>query len=291
MTTPEGRMIVVTGATGLQGSAVTRQLLKANWKVRALTRNPGSKPAQALKALGAEVVQGDMADVESLRAICKGAYGLYNVQNPYICGLEGEVRQGKNVADVAKEMHIAHLVYGSAGIGRRGTTIPSWETKLEIEDAMKALGLPLTILRPMAFMELMTHKKFFPAAAIWHIMPTLMGASRPVGWLCTDDLGAIVATMFAFPQKYVGKELSLASDVQSLEQCRSIYREVMGKNPARFPMPIRLFERFGLVGKDLTTMWRWLRTATFDLDTALTRTILPGARTVRQWLQEQKQGR
>jgi uncharacterized protein YbjT (DUF2867 family) len=290
MTTAEGRMIVVTGATGLQGSAVTRQLLKANWKVRALTRNPGSKPAQALKALGAEVVQGDMADAESLRASFTGAYGVYNVQNPYISGLEGEVRQGKNVADVAKEMQIAHLVYGSAGIGRRGTTIPSWDTKLEIEDAMKALGLPLTILRPMAFMELMTHKKFFPSAAIWHIMPTLMGASRPVGWLCTDDLGTIVANMFEFPQEYIGKELSLASDVQSLEQCRSIYREVMGKNPARFPMPIRLFERFGLVGKDLTTMWRWLRTATFDLNTAMTRTILPGARTVRQWLQEQKEG-
>jgi hypothetical protein len=49
---------------------------------------------------------------------------------------------------------------------------------------MKALALPLTILRPMAFMELMTYKKFFPAMAVWGVMPKLMGQSRPLGWLC-----------------------------------------------------------------------------------------------------------
>ena len=58
-------MIVVTGATGLQGGAVTRHLLKDGWHVRGLTRNAASKQAQALAALGAEVVQGDMGDAVS----------------------------------------------------------------------------------------------------------------------------------------------------------------------------------------------------------------------------------
>ena len=43
------------------------------------------------------------------------------------------------------------------------------------------LGLPVTILRPMAFMELMTDKAYFPAASTWHVMPKLMGENRPVG--------------------------------------------------------------------------------------------------------------
>jgi hypothetical protein len=43
-----------------------------------------------------------------------------------------------------------------------------------------------------------------------------------------------------------------------------------------------LFERF--VGTDLTTMWRLLRTAEFDMSTEATREILPGALTVRDWL-------
>ena len=288
MTDSGRRTIVVTGATGLQGGAVTRHLLKDGWHVRGLTRNAASKQAQALRSLGVEVVQGDMTEAVSLRPVIEGAHGIYSVQNPYISGPEAEVRQGKNVADVAKDVGVEHLVYGSAGIGRKGTGVPSWETKLQIEDHIRALELPLTILRPMAFMELMTHKKFYPAVGVWHVMPTLMGSSRSVVWLCTDDLGVIAARAFAAPQSFVGRDLALASDVQSLDECRSIYREVMGWNPRRFPMPVWLFKRFGFVGRDLTTMWQWLRTGAVDLDTTSTRAIHPDALTVRSWLSKQK---
>jgi uncharacterized protein YbjT (DUF2867 family) len=288
MTASGRRTIVVTGATGLQGGAVARRLLEDGWQVRGLTRNAASKQAQALRALGAEVVQGDMAEAASLRHAFEGACGIYSVQNPFIGGPEAEVRQGKNVADVARDIGVEHLVYGSAGTGRKGTGIPSWETKLQIEDHMKALELPLTVLRPMAFMELMTHKKFFPAASAWYVMPKMMGSTRNVGWLCTDDLGAIAARAFASPQRFIGNDLALASDVQSLDECRSIYREVMGRNPRRFPMPVWLFERFGFVGRDLTAMWRWLRTGDVDLDTSPTRAIHPDALTVRGWLSKQR---
>lgn len=253
-----------------------------------MTRNAASKKAQALVALGVEVVQGDMGEMSSLRPIFAGAYGVYSVQNPFIGGAEAEIRQGKNVAEMAEACGVRHLVYGSAGIAKKGTGVPSWETKLQIEDHMKTLSLPLTILRPMAFMELMTDKKFFPAVAAWHVMPKLIGVERPVGWLCADDLGAIVARVFADPLQFVGKDLALASDVQPLAQCRATYGEVIGKDPPRFPMPVWLFQRFGFVGRDLTTMWCWLRTAAIDLDTAPTRAILPEALTVRTWLNRQK---
>jgi hypothetical protein len=49
-------------------------------------------------------------------------------------------------------------------------------------------------------------------------------------------------------------------------------------------MPSWLFKRFGFVGRDLTTMWRWLRTGEVALDTAPTRAIYPDALTVRAWL-------
>lgn len=282
------RTIVVTGATGRQGGAVVRHLLQDGWYMRALTRNPQSPPARVLADLGVDVVQGDMEDPASLRPVFVGAYGVYSVQTPYIDGPEAEIRQGKNVADVAAEAGVQHLVYGSAGLAERGTGIPSWETKLEIEAHMQALGLPLTILRPMAFMELMTDKKFFPAVSTWHVMPALMGSSREVTWLCVDDLGIIAARVFADPDHFVGQDLKLVSDKQSIDECRSLYRAVMGKNPPRFPMPIWMFERFGFVGIDLPRMWRWLRTATFDADLEATRAIHPGALSVEEWLRKQK---
>jgi uncharacterized protein YbjT (DUF2867 family) len=288
MTTGHGRIILVTGATGLQGSAVVRHLLDGGWRVRALTRNPNGEKARALAALGAEVVQGDMGEPASLTPLFAGVYGVFSVQNPYTSGVEGEIRQGKNVADAARQAGAQHLVYSSTGTGVRGSGIPSWESKLAIEEYMKSLALPLTILRPRAFMEIMTEKKFFPAASAWHLMPRLMGGSTRLGWLSVDDLAVIAGKAFADPERFAGKELPLAGDVKSLDECRAIYRQVMGKKPPRGPMPIWLFERFGIAGQDLTTMWRWLRTGSIDFSTDITRAIYPTAMTVQSWLEKQK---
>jgi uncharacterized protein YbjT (DUF2867 family) len=147
---------------------------------------------------------------------------------------------------------------------------------------IRALGLPVTILRPMAFMQLMTEPRFFPPASTWHLMPKLMGPDRPVGWLAVEDLAAVTAKAFADPDRFVGRELPLVSDVQSISQCRAIWRDVTGRPPRRFPMPIWLFERF--VGTDETTMWRWLRANQFDLDTGPTLALHAAALTVRGWL-------
>jgi uncharacterized protein YbjT (DUF2867 family) len=225
----------------------------------------------------------------SLRPVFESAYGVYSVQTPYLRGPAAEVRQGKHVADVAHAVGVQHLVYGSAGLGTPGTGIPSWESKLQIEAYMRGLGLPLTILRPMAFMELMIDKQFFPAVSTWHVMPAMMGATRKVVWLCTDDLGAIAAKVFADPDRFVGHDLSLTSDIQSIDECRAIYRLVMGKNPPRVPLPNWLFARFGFVGRDLSSMWRWLRTAHIDVTPEATRAIHPGAVRVTEWLRQQKQ--
>ena len=61
-----GQPILIIGGTGVQGGNVARELLKHNYRVRILSRNPHSAAAQEIAAEGAEVVQGDMADVDSL---------------------------------------------------------------------------------------------------------------------------------------------------------------------------------------------------------------------------------
>ncbi|HEX2053925.1 MAG TPA: NmrA/HSCARG family protein [Actinomycetota bacterium] len=278
----QGRMVAVCGATGRQGGAVARSLARRGWKVRGLTRRPDSKPARALEALGVEVVNADMDNRASLKAAFGGAYGVYSVQNGLKAGFEQELAQGRNVAEVAAESGVSHLVYGSAGPGGAPTGVQSWDTKLRVEESMRDLGLPLTILRPMAFMELMTDKALYPALGTWNLWPKLMGEDRPVVWLCVPDLGEIAAAVFADPGRYAGKELVLASDVRTLRECRSIYEEVMGRAPASFPLPQWLFDKF--TRGDLTTMWRWLRTNPVPLDTRPTRELLSDARTVRGWL-------
>jgi hypothetical protein len=139
-----------------------------------------------------------------------------------------------------------------------------------------------TVRYPTAFMELMTERRFFPPASVWHLMPKLMGPGRPVGWLTVEDLAVITATAFSDPDHFIGREVMLASDVQSIEACRATWRGVTGRPPRRFPMPRWLFERFA--GTDETTMWRWLGGNKVDFDTGPTLAIHPGALTVREWL-------
>ena len=274
------------GATGRQGGAVARRLLGDGWGVRALTRSPASAPARALVSAGAEVMAADMEDPASLDAAFAGMHGLYSVQNPNTSSIEAEVRQGRNVADAAARAGVRHVVYGSAGTGDPDTGVGSWDSKLAIEAHMRELGLPLTVLRPMAFMELMTDKAFYPPVAAWHVMPKLLGESTPVPWTAVDDLGAVAAAVFAAPERFTGRDLPLASDLRPVGECREIHREVLGRRPRRFPMPVWLFER--VAGRDLTTMWNWWREARPQTDTSTMRELWPGALTVREWLERQQ---
>jgi uncharacterized protein YbjT (DUF2867 family) len=239
----DARIIAVVGATGLQGGVVTRRLLQDRWPVRALTRKPEGKQARALAQLGAEVVKADTSDPVSLERAFDGVHGVFSVQNHHIGGYEEEVKQGKQVAEVAKRVGVAQLVYSGAGPGVKGSGVGSWETKIEVAAYIRTLDLPATILHPTAFMELMTERKFFPPASVWHLMPKLMGPDRPVGWLTVQDLAVIVVKAFGDPDRFIGREVMLTSDVQSIDGCRAIWREVTGRPPRQFPMPRWLFER------------------------------------------------
>src|SRR5579862_6503577 len=97
--------IIVTGATGKTGSAVTSELLKAGYPVRALVRREDDRSAQ-LKAQGAEIAVADMSDVERI------ADALKDVQRAYYCPpFDPYVIQGAVAfAVAAKESRLEHIV-------------------------------------------------------------------------------------------------------------------------------------------------------------------------------------
>ena len=134
--------VLVIGATGQQGGAVARNLLRDGWEVRALVRNPNKEEAQALRKQGAQLVQGDLYDRSSLAAALKGAYGVFSVQNFWLLdvGYEGEIKQGKLLADLAKEADIQHFVYSSVGAAHRGMGQKHFESKWIVERYLKELG-------------------------------------------------------------------------------------------------------------------------------------------------------
>jgi uncharacterized protein YbjT (DUF2867 family) len=252
----DNKNALIFGATGNIGGAAARALLKRGWQVRAVTRTPDSEKAQALADTGAEVVQADMEDRTSLERVFDDMTRVFSVQNWTTSGIEGEIRQGKQVADVAHSVGAQHLVYASAGTGNRGTGIPHFENKIKVEDYMRELGLPFTIVRPTPFMELMSEKEFYPAMATWGAEPKIVGWDLPIPWVSVYDLGQAVANIFDDPEKWIGRDVSMCGDIKTLCESQAIFTAVDGKKPARIPLPIKLFEK--MAGDEFVQMWKWM---------------------------------
>lgn len=112
MTTTD-KQVLIFGATGNMGGAAARELLARGWQVRAVSRNPQSEKAQALAALGAELVRADMDDRGSLDAAFDGMTRVFSVQNWSTSSVDGEIRQGKLVANAARAAGVTHLAFSS----------------------------------------------------------------------------------------------------------------------------------------------------------------------------------
>jgi len=277
------KIIVVTGATGQQGGAVARHLLAGGWKVRALTRDVQKPAAQALKAAGAEVVRADNEDRASLERAMQGAYGVFSVQNFWLPGVgaEGEVRQGKNAADAAKAAGIQHFVYSSVGAAHRGMGQAHFTSKFEIEEYIKALGLPYTILRPAFFMDNYNWQR----AGITNGVFTGLGLppDKTLQMMAADDVGAFAARIFAGPQRFLGQTIELAGDELTEPQIAEAFSRVIGR-PVQAAAPAA--PEGAEPSPEMAAMHRFFSGKGYDADIPAVRRIYPGLRTFEQWLHE-----
>jgi uncharacterized protein YbjT (DUF2867 family) len=267
------KIIAVTGATGLQGGAVARKLLADGWKVRALTRDVNKPAAQELKALGAEIVAGDMDNRAELEAAFKDAYGVFSVQNFWLpnVGFDGEIRQGKNVADAAKAAGIQHLVYSSVGAAHRGMGQKHFESKWIIEQHIQAVDIPHTILRPAAFMENYNWSR----AYILNGAFTGNGLRPEKGFqiIAVEDIAVFVALAFANPNEYLRKTLELAGDELTESQLAETFSKVIGR-------PVTLATPSGGRGRasdeEMTAMFSFFNGEAYDADIPALRQLHPG---------------
>jgi uncharacterized protein YbjT (DUF2867 family) len=250
------KQVLIFGATGNIGGAATRELLNRDWHVRAVTRNPGYEKAMTLANWGAEIFQADMEDMDSLAAAFQGFKRVLSVQNWTTSGVDGEIRQGKFVAEAAQSARVEHLVYGSAGTGSPHSGLPHFDSKIEVEAYMHELDLPFTTLRPVPFMELLSEKEFYPAMAAWGVYPEILGWETPLPWVAVRDIGIAIANIFDAPEKYIGRDLNLCGDVKTLQQCRTIFTAIDGRKPFRIPLPPWLFGK--LAEDEFVQMWKWM---------------------------------
>ena len=277
------KTVLVTGATGRQGGAAVRHLLPKGWRLRALTRNPDGAAARGLASQGIEVVAGDLEDAGSLGPALRGVYGVYSVQDFWAVGARREVLQGKNLADAARKAAVEHFVYSSVGGAERNSGIDHWESKWEIENHIRKLGLKATMLRPVAFMENYYVDQVEIALLKGKLMDPIPG-DKPYQTIAADDIGAFAALAFERPKQFIGLELEIAGSELTNLEAAGVFSRVLGK-PVKFqklPMPmVRL-----VLGKEFYQMFRWFNDAGFRANIPELRRNYPEVRlqTLEQWL-------
>lgn len=273
------RTIFVAGATGQQGGATTRHLLRRGWRVRGLTRDASTNKAQALAALGAEVVEGNLNDRASFEAALAGVYGVFSVQNFWLPGVgaEGEVRQGQNLHAAAKAAGVRHVVYTSVGGAERRTSIPHFDSKWTIEQHLAALGLPATILRPVFFMDNLKWSRPYILNGTYSSIG--LRPERTLQLIAVDDIGAIATNAFENPQGYVGRAYELAGDELTETQMAATLGRVIGR-----PVLLAPARNAGQADEENARMVAWFNDQGYQADIPVLRKLYPGLQTFEQYL-------
>ena len=291
------KLITVFGATGQQGNPIARALLESAFKVRAVTRNPNSEKAIALKAAGAEVVKGDLNDVPSVEAAIQGAYGVFYVTNYWgllqedqATASEKEVAQGKAVADVCKKAGVKHVVFSGLELVREiiGVPCPHFDNKGAVERYLDEIGVPNTSVRYAGYYENFATELFLQKqddGSYTHTSPM----DGPMDAVSVADGGEVVASIFKSPDEFIGKKIGLSGDKKTFDEYLAILSKITGKTYkfnkvtteeyAKFPFP---------AAGDIAAMFEFYSRGNPDRDIALTKRLNPKAQTFEEWVTKNK---
>lgn len=224
----EKKIILVTGATGAQGKSVARSLLQnGSFAVRIFTRNAASANALALQALGAEVAEGDMNDLDSLERAMDGCYGVFGITN-YWKYRKREYTLGMNLIEAVAISGISHFVFHSMP-GCKSLMGGEPQRDCDSTTALKTFCQDLRL--PATFIDVGLYYEHFltcfrpspdPFGTVQFRLP--QGHTR-LPMVSAEDVGPIVARVFSEPETFIGRTITaVASDETCYSYARAINR-------------------------------------------------------------------
>src|ERR1044071_845674 len=245
--------ILVTGAAGRVGAVgrtVTELLLKQGKAVRAMVRNEDER-AQALRDMGAEVVVGDLLDLDSMHRVIAGCEMMYfgmSVSDTYLAATV-------NVAVVAKHhgvkafINMSQMTLSQMSITE---TTPSPQHKLHwlAEQALNWSGLPIVHVRPTVFLEgfFLTFTADSVRQSNQIRLPFGEGKTSPVA---VEDVARVIAALLADPRPHVGKVYHLTGpQSEDMHFYAREYSEALGRAVTYQDIPVGPW-RDGLLARGL----------------------------------------
>jgi uncharacterized protein YbjT (DUF2867 family) len=304
------KVIAVVGATGAQGGGLVRAILadpKGGFACRAITRDLNKDSAQALAAMGAEVVKADLDDVESLKKAFGGAHGAYCVTNfwEHFSG-EREKTQAKNMAEAAQTAGVQHLIWSTLEDTRKlmspsDTRMPMLQEKYRVPhfdakaeaDAYFA-GLPVTYLVASFYWDNLYAFGLGPkkgADGVYHW--TFPMGNRRLAGIAVEDIGKVAYGIFRAGPQYVGKTVGIAGEFLTLDQMSKKLSKGLDIVVEYHAVEADVYRGFGFPGADeLGNMFQVDRDfenevlGARNIDVA--RSLNPSLHTFDQWLATNK---
>jgi uncharacterized protein YbjT (DUF2867 family) len=281
--------VLVTGATGKQGGALARLLLKRGHRVLAFVRNPDAPAARELAERHAELVTGDFDDPESLERAMQGVDSVFAMATPFQSGgLEGEVRHGRHLIDAAKIARVRHFLYSSVAGADQNTGIPHFETKLVVEEHLRRSGLPYTIVAPVFFMENFLGDSYVQGLREG-VLSLPLAPHQGLQLVPMADLAAFCTRIMEWPEELYGKRFEVASDEVTGEQAAALLSYVSSHKLHYEETPL---EAVRSANEDLGHMFEWLQRVGYHANIALLRRDFPevGWHTFEDWARVQDWG-
>src|SRR4051812_32081778 len=245
--------ILVTGAAGRVGAVgrtITEMLLKQGEPVRAMVRNEDDR-ARALRDMGAQVVVGDLLDLDSMhRAIagCETMYFGMSVSDTYLAATVNAAAVA-NYHGVKAFINMSQMTLGQMSITQ---TSPSPQHKLHwlAEQALNWSGLPVVHVRPTVLLEgfflILTPDSVRESNQIR--LPFGDGKTSPVA---VQDVARVFAAILANPQPHIGKIYHLAGpQSENMQFFAQEYSKALGRTITYADMPVEAW-RDGLLKRGL----------------------------------------
>ncbi|WWC88919.1 uncharacterized protein L201_003834 [Kwoniella dendrophila CBS 6074] len=240
MSSSSSKVIVVFGATGVQGTGLIEALSpNDDFSIIALSRNPSSSSSTYLSKLPhVQVVQ--VADncmdepskvFQSLGLHKGGVYGVFSVQG-YVDDAT-MIKQGKAIADASVGFGVKHIVYSSVDFaGMEDTGFSTFECKRTVENYIKSLPISYTILRPVQFMDIWLPNvefQFKMGRTVWSKYTYYKNPNKKHQLISSKDIGKAGSLAFINGPNWNKGVVRLAGDELSVKEIQQVYKEVYGQ--------------------------------------------------------------
>lgn len=273
------KIIAVVGATGAQGGGLVRAILKdkdGGFTARAITRDASSEKAKELANLGAEVVEADVDDPESLKRAFRGAHGAFLVTFFWAhFSPEKEIAEAKNLAEAAKETRLQHVIWSTLEDTRKWVPlsdnrmptlmgkykVPHLDSKGEADQIFRDLDLPVTFLLTSFYWDNFIHFGMGPKKGPdGKLAITLPMGDKKLPGIAAEDIGKSAYGIFKKGREFVGKTIGIAGEHLTGEQMASAFTRALGKEVRYNSVPPEVYRNFGFPGaEDLGNMFQFKR--------------------------------